>query len=88
MSTTQATTTTTDANTRRRLGTAVTSLVLGTLAFASLLFWYPSVALLIAILGLMFGGLAVYRSREAKGLWVTALTLNAVTLALFAFVYL
>ena len=86
MSTTQATTTTTD--TRRRLGTAVTSLVLGTLAFASLLFWYPTVAFLLAILGLMFGGLAVYRSRDAKALWVTALVANIGTIVLGAFVYL
>lgn len=69
-----------DTTTRRHLGTAITSAVIGLIAFTTALILSIPLGILLAVIGLMFGGLAVYRSREGKSVWIPALAVNGVTI--------
>ena len=75
MSTTQATTT-------RNIGTAITSAAFGLVAFTIALVVSIPLGTTLAVIGLLFGGLAVYRSRDSKSVWIPALAVNAVTILL------
>ena len=79
MTTTQA-----QITTRRNLGTAITSAVFGLVAFTIAMILSIQIGAILAVIGLMFGGVAVYRSREGKSVWIPALAVNAVTLLLSA----
>ena len=76
MSTTQA------ATTNRNLGTAITSAVFGIVAFTTAMVVSIPLGTTLAVIGLLFAGLALYRSRESKSVWIPALAVNAVTILL------
>lgn len=71
----EATTTTVHRN-----GTAIVSATFGIVAFTVGLLLSIPLGIVLAGIGLLFGGLAVSRSREGKSVWVPALIINGVTL--------
>ena len=79
MTTTQA-----QITTHRNLGTAITSAVFGLVAFTTAMLLSIPLGAVLAVIGLMFGGLAVYRSRDSKSVWIPALAVNALTILLSA----
>jgi uncharacterized membrane protein len=73
---------TTQVTTQRNIGTAITSAVLGLIAFTTAMVLSVPLGTLLAVVGLMFGGLAVYRSRDNKSVWIPALAISGVTILL------
>lgn len=71
----------------RASGTAVTSAVFAVVAFTVGMFWNIPVGVVLAGIGLLFGLVAVYRSREGASVWVPALIVNGFTLLVGVLVF-
>lgn len=74
--------------TRRHNGTAITSLIAGIIAFATIVFTPPTGATYtIAVIGLAFGLIAAAQARvrpSTMGLWIAGISLNLLTLIIGA----